>query len=259
MDWGWVRKVSIADVITIANAMVGFVAITYVIDRKWIEASSLVIAGVVLDGLDGFAARRWGSKHDRGRYLDSFSDTITFCIAPALLVYGMFYDGARGSAWTDPMNALAVVASTWLATFGILRLARFVQMDHAKESFLGFPTPANALLVISLVELFGASRDKVPAVFEASVLVLVVLIAASVLMISDVPYPKVSDALRVPVTLAATGFGALAILAYLFLANRATVEALVFTLLFLGIVAYIFGGPLYVRRTRSAGEVLPVQ
>jgi CDP-diacylglycerol--serine O-phosphatidyltransferase len=259
MDWGWVRKVSIADVITIVNAMVGFVAITYVIDRKWLEASSLVIAGVVLDGLDGFAARRWGSKHDRGRYLDSFSDTITFCIAPALLVYGMFYDGARGSAWNDPMNALAVVASTWLATFGILRLARFVQMDHAKESFLGFPTPANALLVISLVELFGASRDKVPAVFEASVLVLVVLIAASVLMISDVPYPKVSDALRVPVTLAATGFGALAILAYLFLANRATVEALVFTLLFLGIVAYIFGGPLYVRRTRSAGEVLPVQ
>ncbi|TMK43383.1 MAG: hypothetical protein E6G55_12445, partial [Actinobacteria bacterium] len=65
MDWGWVRKVSIADVITIVNAMVGFVAITYVIDRRWLEASSLVIAGVVLDGLDGFAARRFGSKHDR--------------------------------------------------------------------------------------------------------------------------------------------------------------------------------------------------
>ena len=260
MDWGWVRKVSIADVITIVNAMVGFVAITYVIDRRWLEASSLVIAGVVLDGLDGFAARRFGSKHDRGRYLDSFSDTISFCIAPALLVYSFFYDGTRGkSAWNDPMNALAVVASTWLATFGILRLARFVQMDHAKESFLGFPTPANALLVISLVILFGGSRYHVPAAFEADVAVLLVAIAASVLMISDVPYPKVSDALRVPVTLAATGFGLLAFLAYLLLANRATVEAIVFTLLFLGIVAYIFGGPLYVRRARSAGEVLPVQ
>jgi CDP-diacylglycerol--serine O-phosphatidyltransferase len=259
MDWGWVRRVSIADVITMVNAMVGFVAITYVIDRKWLEASSLIMAGVVLDGLDGFAARRFGSKHDRGRYLDSFSDTISFCIAPALLVYGLFYDGARGSAWADPMNALAVVASTWLATFGILRLARFVHMDHAKESFLGFPTPANALLVIALVDLFGASRDKVPAVFEANVLVLVVAIAASVLMISNVPYPKVSDALRVPVTLGATGFGVLAFLAYLFLANRATVEGIVFTLLFLSILAYIFGGPLYVRRTRSAGEVLPVQ
>ena len=255
----WLRRVSIADVITLANAMVGFVAITYVIDRRWVEASALIIAGVVLDGLDGLAARRWGSKHDRGRYLDSFSDTISFCIAPALLVYGLFYDRTRGSAWMDPMNALAVVASTWLATFGILRLARFVQMDHAKESFLGFPTPANALLVISLVELFGASSDKTPAVFEANVVVLLATIAASVLMISNVPYPKVSDALRVPATLAATGFGALSILAYLFLANRATVEAIVFTLLFLGIVAYVFGGPLYVRRTRSAGEILPVQ
>ena len=259
MDWGWVRKVSIADVITIVNAMVGFVAITYVIDRKWLEAAALVIAGVVLDGLDGLAARRWGSKHDRGRYLDSFSDTISFCIAPALLVYGLFYDRTRGNAWTDPLNALAVVASTWLATFGILRLARFVQMDHAKESFLGFPTPANALLVIALVELFGASSDKAPAVFEANVVVLLATIAASVLMISNVPYPKVSDALRVPVTLAATVFGVVAFLSYLLLANRATVEAIVFTLLFLGIVAYIFGGPLYVRRARSAGEVLPVQ
>jgi len=255
----WLRRVSIADVITLANAMVGFVAITYVIDRRWVEAAALIIAGVALDGLDGLAARRWGSKHDRGRYLGSFSDTISFCIAPALLVYGLFYDRTRGSAWTDPMNALAVVASTWLATFGVLRLARFVQMDHAKESFLGFPTPANALLVIALVELFGASSDKAPAVFEANVVVLLGTIAASVLMISNVPYPKVSDALRVPATLAATGFGALSILAYLFLANRATVEAIVFTLLFLGIVAYVFGGPLYVRRTRSAGEILPVQ
>ena len=255
----WVRKVSPADVITLVNALVGFLAITYVIDGRWLETSVLVMAGVVLDGLDGLAARRWGSKHNRGQYLDSFSDTISFCIAPALLVYGVFYDGARGSAWTDPGNALAVVASTLIASFGILRLARFVQMDYTKESFLGFPTPANALLVISMVELFGASSAKAPALFEADLVVLLVSIAAAVLMISNVPYPKVSDALRVPATLAPAAIGALAILAFLVLQNRATVEAIVFSLLLLGIAAYIFGGPLYVRRTRSAGEVLPVQ
>jgi len=254
----WVRKVSPADVITVVNAIVGFLAITYVIDGRWLEASVLVMAGVVLDGLDGLAARRWGSKHNRGQYLDSFSDTISFCIAPALLVYGFFYDSARGNAWADPMNALAVVASTLIASFGILRLARFVQMDYAKESFLGFPTPANALLVISLVELFGASAGKKAVVFEGNLLVLAVSIGGAILMISNVPYPKVSDALRVPATLAAAGIGGLAILSYLVLQNRATIEAIVFSLLLLGIVAYIFGGPLYVRRTRSASEVLSV-
>jgi len=156
------------------------------------------------------------------------------------------------------MNALAVVASTLIASFGILRLARFVQMDYAKESFLGFPTPANALLVISLVELFGASAGKKAVVFEGNLLVLAVSIGGAILMISNVPYPKVSDALRVPATLAAAGIGGLAILSYLVLQNRATIEAIVFSLLLLGIVAYIFGGPLYVRRTRSAGEVLSV-
>ena len=255
----WVRKIAPADVITVVNALVGFLAITYVIDGRWLETSVLVIAGVVLDGLDGLAARRWGSKHNRGQYLDSFSDTISFCIAPALLVYGVFYDGARGSAWTDPWNALAVVASTLIASFGVLRLARFVQMDYTKESFLGFPTPANALLVISMVELFGQSAGKAAVIVEANPVVLLASIAAAVLMISNVPYPKVSDALRVPATLVTAGVGALAILAYLALQSRATVEAIVFSLLLLGILAYIFGGPLYVRRTRSADEIVPVQ
>ncbi len=251
----WVRKISPADMITLANALVGFLAITYVIDRRWLEASVLIMAGVVMDGLDGLAARRWGSKHGRGQYLDSFSDTISFCIAPALLVYGVFYDGSRGSAWTDPMNALAVVASTLIASFGILRLARFVQMDYGRESFLGFPTPANALLVIALVNLFGAS----PVLFDASLFVLVASIGSAVLMITNVPYPKVSDALRVPATLGSAAVGGLAVLTYLVLRNRVTIEAVVFSLLLLGIVAYIFGGPVYVRRTRSAGEILPVQ
>ena len=255
----WVRKVSPADVITLGNALVGFLAITYVIDGRWLEASALIMAGVVMDGLDGLVARRWGSKHGRGQYLDSFSDTISFCIAPALLVYGVFYDGARGSAWTDPMNALAVVASTLIASFGILRLARFVQMDYGRESFLGFPTPANALLVIALVGLFGASPEKPAVLFDASLFVLLASIAGAVLMITNVPYPKVSDALRVPATLGSAGVGGLAVLTYLVLRNRVTVEAVVFSLLLLGIVAYIFGGPLYVRRTRSAGEILPVQ
>ncbi len=255
----WVRKVSPADGITLVNALVGFLAITYVIDGRWLEASVLIIAGVVLDGLDGLAARRFGSKHNRGQYLDSFSDTISFCIAPALLVYGVFYEPARGSAWTDPMNALAVVASTLIASFGILRLARFVQLDYARESFLGFPTPANALFVIALVELFGQSSVKGAVLFDASLLVLLASIGAAILMVSNVPYPKVSDALRVPATLGSAGFGAFAVLAYLVLQNRATVEAIVFSLLLLGIVAYIFGGPLYVRRTRSVGEILPVQ
>ena len=254
----WVRKVSPADVITLVNALVGFLAITYVIDRSWLAASALILAGVALDGLDGLAARRFGSKHGRGQYLDSFSDTISFCIAPALLVYGVFYDALRGSAWTDPMNALAVVASTLIASFGILRLARFVQMDYAKESFLGFPTPANALLVIALVDLFGSGSGKAAALFDGSPAILLILVGAAVLMISNVPYPKISDALRVPAIVGSAVLGAAAVIAYLLLQRSATVEAVVFTLLLLSIVAYILGGPLYVRHARSADEVLPV-
>ncbi len=255
----WVRKVSVADIVTLGNALVGFLAITYVMDGAWLVASMLILFSVVLDGLDGLAARRFGSKHNRGQYLDSFSDTISFCIAPALLVYGVFYSAARGSAWSDPMNALAVIASTLIASFGILRLARFVQTDFTKESFFGFPTPANALFVIALVDLFGASPTKVAAIADGSWIILPLMIAAAVLMISNVPYPKVGDALRVPLMIGSIAFGAAATIAYLALEKSVTVEAVVFTLLLLTVVAYILGGPVYVRRTRSADEVLPVQ
>lgn len=255
----WVRKVSAADLATTANAVLGFVAITYVIDRRFYEAAALVVASVVVDGLDGLLARRWGSKHGGGHVLDSFADVICFCIVPALMVYTAFYDPAKGSAWSDLDNALAVAASTLVAAFGILRLVRFVQLDYTHEAFLGFPTPANALFLVPLVLLFGDAPFKPAMLVPANPVVLGLAILSSFLMVSNVPYPKVSDALRLPTTAGLAVVAALVLAFAVLVRDVGSFVRLFLILLLLAMVAYTLGGPIYVRKTRPDGEVLQVQ
>ena len=92
---------SYADVATLTSAFLGFLAITYIIDgseASFIVAMILLPVCAIIDGMDGALARRFGTKHDYGKYLDSISDSICFGIAPSILVYSLYYDIERGPA-----------------------------------------------------------------------------------------------------------------------------------------------------------------
>ena len=67
-------RVSLGDFFTLANGALGFIAIVYIFDGSYLSATSLLLLSMVMDGLDGFMARRYGSKHSRGQVLDSISD-----------------------------------------------------------------------------------------------------------------------------------------------------------------------------------------
>ncbi len=148
-------SLTIPDMITVSNAALGFLAITYIIDDRLWLASMLIIICVVLDGLDGFLARLLGVEHDLGAYLDFFSDIISFCFAPALLLYHTYYDETLGRGWESPQNFLATLIPFMIVFLGTLRLARFVDKRSEESVFYGLPTPALALVVIHLTYLFG--------------------------------------------------------------------------------------------------------
>src|SRR3990172_670437 len=84
-------KYPVADVFTGLNGLCGFLALTYIIDGRPVMASILLSIAMVLDGLDGAIARRFGSPHHLGHYFDSFSDLISFALAPAALIYFSYY------------------------------------------------------------------------------------------------------------------------------------------------------------------------
>jgi phosphatidylserine synthase len=107
-----------------------------------------------------------------------------------LLIYGIFYDKDLGMAPLSLQNMLAVMASSMLAIFGIVRLVRYAGKDFASETFLGLPTPATALAVILLAYLFSGDGGSFFAITYQPYIVLPVCIAMSIVMVSDIPYPK---------------------------------------------------------------------
>jgi len=180
------------------------------------------------------------------------------------------YDPLRGSAWRDLPNALAVVSSTLVAAFGVLRLMRFAEADFTAPHFLGLPTPANAIFLVSLALLFGPSIGVADwsLVAEAPAVVITGALLSSVLMITEIPYPKVGDGFRgfaavgsaitVALVVPAVFVGGLGTSCTLGPAGCPIIELPLFAAAVGILVAYIVGGPVYVR-IGSRQEVVSVQ
>ena len=81
---------SYADLATLTSAVLGFLAIIYIIDgipSSFVVAMMILPICAIIDGMDGALARKFGTKHEFGKYLDSISDSICFGIAPSILIY----------------------------------------------------------------------------------------------------------------------------------------------------------------------------
>lgn len=176
------KHITLADFLTVLNALIGFLAIMYVIDKLFVNALILILFAIILDGLDGIMARMTRSKHTFGIFLDAIADTVSFCFAPAVLLYGIYYDPAETS-FTSWVNLLTVLATFFVAGLGILRLARFITQKEVNKYYIGLPTPAIALFIVLLL---------LPA-FQLTyypVIVLPIVTVTSVFMVSDIYYPK---------------------------------------------------------------------
>lgn len=249
------NKISFGDLFTLANGVLGFVAITYILDEKFIAATSLLFLSMLMDGMDGYMARRYGSKHSRGQVLDSISDSISFAFAPALLIYAEF----REPGGITSMNAAALACAVCVLATGLFRLARFTAGGYQLPHFVGMPAPAAALLLLLLCLLFGAAEGAEASKYyfvisRESWLVLSFGFLASFLMASEIPYPKPQGAMA-----AATAFALLLAIAptaagllvvsdqslYTAFSRTATGVALALTLV------YVFGGPMYEKLKRG--------
>lgn len=179
------QMVSIADAFTILNALLGFSAILAAFEGEMELAYSLVVLGVLADGLDGMVARRFGSKWLIGDFLDIMADTVTFGVAPSVLMYITYREGLGTpdlgiSVLVGRILMFAIGAT--VITLGVLRLARFCYESETDESglyFTGLPIPATALLVVTM--LLMGWPGLVVAAFT---------IVSAVLMVSDLKFPK---------------------------------------------------------------------
>jgi CDP-diacylglycerol--serine O-phosphatidyltransferase len=222
------KMISIADVVTLLNGLIGFLAIMYVIDGVIENAYPLILFAVILDGIDGMVARFFKSKHTMGKYLDSIADMVSFCFAPAVLVYAIFYLPEHTS-FTHWQNTLTVLAAFFVLGLGILRLGRFAYSGYKERDFIGLPTPAMALFII-MVTLPSFELEAYP------IIVLPLITFTSVLMVSDIKYPKLPNKFR-------TVFGLPVFLVILSFIVEYPLYRIVQIITFTCILIYILAGP----------------
>lgn len=134
----------IPNTLTLLNLVSGFAATIYAIKGYNDYAAFCIMAGMVLDFSDGFAARLLKAYSDIGKDLDSLADVVTFGIAPGAILLNLLTSGGMSPAPAFAVAALLPAASA-------LRLAKFNNDDSQKTTFRGMATPASAFTVISVV------------------------------------------------------------------------------------------------------------
>ncbi len=218
------------DLITLLNGFLGLLAIMYIIDGDFRLGMLLILVAIIVDGLDGILARFFKREEGHGVYLDSIADMVSFCFAPSILLYGVYYDLEKGTSFQNLDNALTVSASMLVVLFGILRLARFVEKGHKTTAYMGLPTPAAALIIVTVLAVMGNQF-----------VVLSATIAISFLMISRIDYPKLQGLLGwIAALVIITG-----ILALLYPSGY-SIYALAFVLAMASV--YVVLGPYYTRQ-----------
>lgn len=154
-------KTQIPNTITLLNLLCGSIATVFAVQGNLVMAAIFVALGIFFDFFDGLAARILNVKSELGLQLDSLADMVTSGVVPGIIMFQLFrkalpkYDatsvdweaGQNLLEWNFPVLALVGLFVTLASGY---RLAKFNIDERQTDSFIGLPTPANALLIISL-------------------------------------------------------------------------------------------------------------
>ena len=137
-------KKHIPNLITLLNLFCGCIALIFAMNKNFEMAFLFVSLGIFLDFFDGFFARLFKVSSPLGLQLDSLADMVTSGLVPGFVMFLM-------------LNNNTLSPDNWIAYLGFIitlgscyRLANFNIDTRQTDSFIGLPTPANALFILSL-------------------------------------------------------------------------------------------------------------
>lgn len=177
-----IRLFTIPNMLTLANLMSGAIAVIATLQyHNYTLAMGLVVLAAIFDFLDGFVARLLNQQSPLGVQLDSLADDVTFGLVPALVMFDMYSHSASYYGCECAVMGYLGYVTLIIAAFSVLRLAKFNIDTTQSTEFSGLPTPANALLLLSVAML--AQRGEI-VLYQEHILLLSV--AMSLLLISPI-------------------------------------------------------------------------
>ena len=195
--------------ITLLNLLAGLIAVMLAVSNRLIDAALFVIIGIFFDFFDGLVARLLKVQSELGKQLDSLADMVTSGVVPGIVMFQLFMR-ALHREWT---NGLSCEIGEWsvfenteamseigvrlhpLPFVGLLltlaaayRLANFNIDERQTSSFIGLPTPAMTLFILSLPLILAFSNNEfvINSILNTNVLIAITIVF-SVLMNAEIP------------------------------------------------------------------------
>lgn len=176
-------KQNIPNTVTCCNLLSGCIAVRYALIGDPTVALTWIIIGAVFDFFDGMTARLLKVSSPIGKELDSLADDITFGVAPSAILF--YHLGVIDyPAALESLRPYVPYFAFIMAAFSALRLAKFNIDVRQTTSFIGLPTPANALFWGSLIV---ASPAVLTTGHWALPIMLVLILASSILLVCELP------------------------------------------------------------------------
>ena len=146
----------IPNFVTLLNLFCGSIAVIFAVNGNLVTACFFAFLGIFFDFFDGLLARKLNAQSELGLELDSLADVVTSGLVPGIVMFQLI------NLINDDVGFFGDIETTYgftfspLSLFGLLitlasayRLAKFNIDDNQAESFIGLPTPANTLLILS--------------------------------------------------------------------------------------------------------------
>ncbi|KAB1156551.1 CDP-alcohol phosphatidyltransferase family protein [Flavobacterium luteum] len=141
-------KAKIPNTITLLNLFCGCIALVFAFHRHFEMTFAFAALGIFFDFFDGFFARLFKVSSPLGLQLDSLADMVTSGVVPGLVMYQLMIDNSTSSQ-TSYMQLFPYLGFI-IALGSCYRLANFNIDTRQTDSFIGLPTPANSLFILSL-------------------------------------------------------------------------------------------------------------
>lgn len=177
-----IRLFTLPNMLTLGNLVAGVLALIVTLtEHDYTMALWLIIIAAVFDFFDGFAARLLKQQSPLGVQLDSLADDVTFGVVPAVVMYDLYAHSSSLFALDATMMHYLGYVTLIIAAFSVLRLAKFNIDTTQSAEFSGLPTPANALMLLSL-----AALEQQGSVVLSQEHILVISVATALLLISPI-------------------------------------------------------------------------
>ena len=176
-----IRK-NIPNALTCGNLLCGCIGIIEAFHSNLLLSCVLIGIALIFDFLDGFIARLLKVSSPIGRDLDSLADMVTFGVLPSVIVYQLLMQSIP-----DLYGIWKAYPALIIAIFSAIRLAKFNNDPRQSDSFIGVPTPANAMLIASLPLIVHTQGEFWKNLIINTNNLLILSIVMSVLLVAEIP------------------------------------------------------------------------